>query len=135
MNLRATILTSNDKDSLIIIIRRKKTTGINATEVAKINTIKTKATIIIETTEVEEIGAVGTKDTGTGLRNRVTKITTKAGEAKNGMIEVNMMARQEIRNTVATRTSNATKNSISRLSITIQTIASTMSIAMNSSKR
>lgn len=104
-------------------------------EIAKINTIKTKATIIIETTEVVKIGAVGTKDIGTGLRNQATKITMKVEEVKSGMIEVKMMARQEIRNMVGIRISSATKNSISRLSIMIQTIESTMSIVMNSSKR
>ena len=134
MSLRA-IKTSIDKVNLTTTIRKKMTTGINAMEIAKINTIKTKAMIIIETTEVVEIEAVGTKDIGTGLRNQATKITTKVEEAKNGMIEVKMMARQEIRNMVGIRISSATKNSISRLSIMIQTIESTMSIVMNSSKR
>ena len=133
MKLRV-VTTSIDKVSLPTIIRKKMTTG-NAMEIEKINTIKTKVMIIIETTEVVEIGAAGTKDIGTGLRNQATKITTKVEEAKNGMIEVKMMARLEIRNMVGIKISNATKNSISRLSITIQTIASTMSIAMNSSKR
>ena len=133
MKLRV-VTTSIDKVSLPKIIRKKMTMG-NAMEIAKINTIKTKVMIIIETTEVVEIGAARTKDIGTGLRNQATRITTKVEEAKNGMIEVKMMARQEIRNMVGIKISNATKNSISRLSITIQTIASTMSIAMNSSKR
>ena len=133
MSLRV-VTTSIDKVSLPTTIRKKMTTG-NAMEIVKINTIKTKVMIIIETTEVVKIGAVGTKDIGTGLRNQATKITTKVEEAKNGMIEVKMMAHQEIRNMVDIRISSATKNSISRLSITIQTIESTMSIVMNSSKR
>lgn len=133
--MRLKAINSIDKVNLTTIIRKKMTTGIEAMEIVKINTIKTKAMIIIETTEVVEIGAVGTKDIGTGLRNQATKITMKVEEAKSGMIEVKMMARQEIRNMVDIRISNATKNSISRLSITIQTIASTMSIVMNSSKR
>ena len=133
MKLRV-VTTSIDKVSLPTTIRKKMTTE-NAMEIAKINTIKTKVMIIIETTEVVEIGAAGTKDIGTGLRNQATKIIMKVEEAKSGMIEVKMMAHQEIRNMVDIRISSATKNSISRLSITIQTIESTMSIVMNSSKR
>ena len=109
--------------------------GSSVMEVPKINTM-TKVMIIIETTEVEDKEVVAiNKDTGTGLRKETTKIIVMDGEAKNGMTEVNMMALQGIKNMVATRTSSATKNLISRQSITIQTIANTMSIVMNFSKR
>ena len=104
-------------------------------EVLKINTM-TRVMIIIETTEVEDKGVVAiSKDTGTGLRKETTKIIVMGGEAKNGMTEVSMMALQGIKNMVATKTSSATKNLISRQSITIQTIVNTMSIVMNFSKR
>ena len=109
--------------------------GSSVMEVPKINTM-TKVMIIIETTEVEDKEVVAiNKDTGTGLRKETTKIIVMDGEAKNGMTEVNMMALQGIKNMVATRTNSATKNLISRQSITIQTIANTMSIVMNFSKR
>ena len=104
-------------------------------EVLKINTM-TRVMIIIETTEVEDKGVVAiktNKDTGIGLRKE-TIIIVMGEVAKNGMIEVNMMALQGTKNMVAT-TSSATKNLISRQSITIQTIANTMSIVMNFSKR
>ena len=104
-------------------------------EAPKINTM-TKVMIIIETTEVEDKEVVAiNKDTGTGLRKETTKIIVTDEVAKNGMTEVNMMALRGIKNMVATRTSSATKNLISRQSITIQTIANTMSIVMNFSKR
>ena len=91
---------------------------------------------IIETTEVEDKEVVAiNKDTGTGLRKQTTKITVMDVVAKSGMTEVNMMALRGTRSTVATLTSSATKNLISRLSIMIQTIANTMSIVMNFSKR
>ena len=110
--------------------------GSSVMEAQKINTIKTKVMIIIETTEVEGKGAVViNKDIETGLRKETTKIIVTDEVAKNGMTEVNMMALQGIKNMVATRTSSATKNLISRQSITIQTIANTMSIVMNFSKR
>ena len=104
-------------------------------EVPKINTM-TRVMIIIETTEVEdkEVAAIS-KDTATGLRKGTTKIIVMEGVAKNGMTEVNMMALQGIKNMVAIPTSSATKNLISRQSITIQTIVNTMSIVMNFSKR
>ena len=105
-------------------------------EVPKINIMGTKVMIIIETTEVEDKGVVAiktNKDTGIGLRKE-TIIIVMGEVAKNGMIEVNMMALQGTKNMVAT-TSSATKNLISRQSITIQTIANTMSIVMNFSKR
>ena len=104
-------------------------------EVLKINTM-TRVMIIIETTEVEDKGVVAiNKDTGIGLRKETTKIIVTDEVAKNGMTEVNMMALQGIKNMVAIPTSSATKNLISRQSITIQTIANTMSIVMNFSKR
>ena len=104
-------------------------------EAPKINTM-TKVMIIIETTEVEDKGVVAiNKDTGIGLRKETTKIIVTDEVAKNGMTEVNMMALQGIKNMVAIPTSSATKNLISRQSITIQTIANTMSIVMNFSKR
>ena len=111
--------------------------GSSVMEAQKINTIKTKVMIIIETTEVEDKGVVAiktNKDTGIGLRKE-TIIIVMGEVAKNGMTEVNMMALLGIKNMVATRTSSATKNLISRQSITIQTIANTMSIVMNFSKR
>ena len=104
-------------------------------EVLKINTM-TRVMIIIETTEVEDKEVVAiNKDTGTGLRKETTKIIVTDEVAKNGMTEVNMMALRGIKNMVAIPTSSATKNLISRQSITIQTIANTMSIVMNFSKR
>ena len=104
-------------------------------EVPKINTM-TRVMIIIETTEVEDKGVVAiNKDTGIGLRKETTKIIVTDEVAKNGMTEVNMMALQGIKNMVAIPTSSATKNLISRQSITIQTIVNTMSIVMNFSKR
>ena len=104
-------------------------------EVLKINTM-TRVMIIIETTEVEDRGVVAiNKDTEIGLRKETTKIIVTDEVAKNGMTEVNMMALQGIKNMVAIPTSSATKNLISRQSITIQTIANTMSIVMNFSKR
>ena len=104
-------------------------------EVLKINTM-TRVMIIIETTEVEDKGVVAiNKDTGIGLRKETTKIIVTDEVAKNGMTEVNMMALQGIKNMVAIPTSSATKNLISRQSITIQTIVNTMSIVMNFSKR
>ena len=103
-------------------------------EVPKINTM-TRVMIIIETTEVEDKGVVAiNKDTEIGLRKE-TIIIVMGEVAKNGMTEVNMMALQGIKNMVAIPTSSATKNLISRQSITIQTIANTMSIVMNFSKR
>ena len=110
--------------------------GSSVMEVPKINIMGTKVMIIIETTEVEdkEVVAIKTnKDTGIGLRKE-TIIIVMGEVAKNGMTEVNMMALQGTKNMVAT-TSSATKNLISRQSITIQTIANTMSIVMNFSKR
>ena len=104
-------------------------------EVLKINTM-TRVMIIIETTEVEDKGVVAiNKDTEIGLRKETTKIIVTDEVAKNGMTEVNMMALREIKNMVAIPTSSATKNLISRQSITIQTIVNTMSIVMNFSKR
>ena len=104
-------------------------------EVPKINTM-TRVMIIIETTEVEDRGVVAiNKDTEIGLRKETTKIIVTDEVAKNGMTEVNMMALREIKNMVAIPTSSATKNLISRQSITIQTIVNTMSIVMNFSKR
>ena len=104
--------------------------------VTKINIMGTKVMIIIETTEVEDKEVVAiNKDTGTGLRKETTKIIVMDVVAKSGMTEVNMMALRGTRSTVATPTSSATKNLISRLSIMIQTIANTMSIVMNFSKR
>ena len=95
-------------------------------EVLKINTM-TRVMIIIETTEVEDRGVVAiNKDTEIGLRKETTKIIVTDEVAKNGMTEVNMMALQGIKNMVATQTSSATKNLISKQSITIQTIANTM---------
>ena len=109
--------------------------GTSVMEAPKINTM-TKVMIIIETTEVEDKEVVAiNKDTGTGLRKETTKIIVTDEVAKNGMTEVNMMALREIKNMVAIPTSSATKNLISRQSITIQTIANTMSIVMNFSKR
>ena len=110
--------------------------GSSVMEVPKINIMGTKVMIIIETTEVEDKGVVAiktNKDTGIGLRKE-TIIIVMGEVAKNGMTEVNMMALQGTKNMVAT-TSSATKNLISRQSITIQTIANTMSIVMNFSKR
>ena len=112
--------------------------GSSVMEVAKINIIGIKVMIIIETTEVEdkEVVAIKTnKDTGTGLRKITIKIIVIDEVAKNGTTEVKMMALQGTKNMVATPTSSATKNLISRQLITIQTIANTMSIVMNSSKR
>ena len=112
--------------------------GSSVMEVAKINIIGIKVMIIIETTEVEdkEVVAIKTnKDTGTGLRKITIKIIVIDEVAKNGMTEVKMMALQGTKNMVATPTSSATKNLINRQSITIQTIANTMSIVMNFSKR
>ena len=104
-------------------------------EVPKINTM-TRVMIIIETTEVEDKGVVAiNKDTEIGLRKETTKIIVTDEVAKNGMTEVSKMALQGIKNMEATRTSSAMKNLISRQSITIQTIANTMSIVMNFSKR
>ena len=111
--------------------------GSSVMEVPKINIMGTKVMIIIETTEVEDKGVAAiktNKDTGIGLRKE-TIIIVIGEVAKNGMTEVKMMALQGTKNMVATPTSSATKNLINRQSITIQTIANTMSIVMNFSKR
>ena len=85
-----------------------------------INKTKTEGTTI-ETTGVVGIGDAGTRDTRTTAKEAIRIIKM---EGKSGTTEAPTVLRG-MSSTEATRSSD-TKNSTSRQSITIQTIASTM---------